>query len=175
VQPIIAALNGPAIGASVTTATLCDAIVASEKATLSTPFAKLGIPPEGCSSVHFERIMGAANAAKMLKEGWAPTAAQAKAAGFVHTVTPHAELMPTVQRIAEEWARDGKVRDIIRENRVAEYKAVNARESRELADAFLAPAFLQAQYDFLSKKGKTQLAAVFWLLKTLRPVWIRMM
>ena len=57
-KPIIVAANGPAIGASVTTATLCDAIVASEKATFLTPFAKLAIPPEGCSSVHFEKIMG---------------------------------------------------------------------------------------------------------------------
>ena len=48
-KPIIAAINGPAIGASVTSATLCDAIImAEEGATLSTPFARLGVPPEGC-------------------------------------------------------------------------------------------------------------------------------
>ena len=57
-KPLIIAVNGPAIGACVTSATVCDAIVASEKATFATPFAKLGVPPEGCSSVHFERLMG---------------------------------------------------------------------------------------------------------------------
>ena len=48
------AANGPAIGASVTSATTCDAILTSEKATFNVPFAALGIPPEGCSSIHFE-------------------------------------------------------------------------------------------------------------------------
>ena len=53
-QPILIAANGPAIGACVTSATLCDGILASEKATFNVPFAALGITPEGCSSVHFE-------------------------------------------------------------------------------------------------------------------------
>ena len=54
-KPIIVAVNGPAIGAVVTSATLSDAIIAAEEATFSTPFAALGIVPEGCSSVHFAR------------------------------------------------------------------------------------------------------------------------
>jgi len=62
-KPMIAAVNGPGIGACVTSATLCDAIVASERATFSTPFARLGVPAEGCSSYWFEQIMGKASAA----------------------------------------------------------------------------------------------------------------
>ena len=86
-KPIVAAVNGPAIGAVVTSATLCDAIVASDKATFSTPFAKLGVPPEGCSSVQFERLMGPDNAARMLfEEGWRPTAAEALEAGLVQEI-----------------------------------------------------------------------------------------
>jgi peroxisomal 3,2-trans-enoyl-CoA isomerase len=86
-KPIIAAVQGPAIGASVTTATLCDALVMSERATLSTPFARLSVPPEGCSSVHFPKVMGAANAQRMLgPDAWAPTAAEAKEAGLAHEV-----------------------------------------------------------------------------------------
>ena len=45
-KPIIVAANGPAIGASVTTSLLCDAVIASDKATFSTPFFKLGVTPE---------------------------------------------------------------------------------------------------------------------------------
>ena len=46
-KPVMVAANGPAIGACVTSATLCDAIIASEKATFTTPFARLGKGPSG--------------------------------------------------------------------------------------------------------------------------------
>ena len=42
-------------GGGTTSAALCDTILASDKATFSTPFKQLGVNPEGCSSVHFER------------------------------------------------------------------------------------------------------------------------
>ena len=91
-KPIIVAANGPAVGGVVTSATLCDAIIASDTATFSTPFSALGLVPEGCSSVHFERIMrgGRADAERMLgPEGWKPTAKEAKEAGLVSEVVPY--------------------------------------------------------------------------------------
>ena len=82
-KPIIAAVNGPAIGASVTSATLCDALLASDTATFSTPFARLGVPPEGCSSVNFERFMGRDNANRMMgEEAWVPTSKEAVEIGL---------------------------------------------------------------------------------------------
>lgn len=63
-----------------------------------TPFAALGVPPEGCSSVHFARIMGPERAHRMLgPDGWKPTAAEAHAAGWVTQVVPHAELLSAAQ------------------------------------------------------------------------------
>merc|ERR1719334_1489713 len=173
-KPIIIAANGPAIGACVTSASLCDAIVASEEATFTTPFARLGVTPEGCSSIHFERIMGAANAERMLgSEGWKPTAQEAKEAGLVKEVVPHSELLSRCQALAEEWIVTGKKKEIPGGGDVAEYKAVNAKESRDLADAFLSYKFLEGQEQFLKSKGKS--AAVFTILKTLRPLWIRLL
>lgn len=70
-------INGPAIGASVTSATLMDKIIASESASFSLPFAKLGVPPEGCSSVTFREMMGDTNAERILGvENWVPTASE---------------------------------------------------------------------------------------------------
>ncbi|KAL1524508.1 hypothetical protein AB1Y20_019402 [Prymnesium parvum] len=74
-KPIVAAVNGPAFGAAVTSATLMDAVVASETATFSLPFAKYGVPPEGCSSVVLKELIGEECAIRMMgTENWAPTA-----------------------------------------------------------------------------------------------------
>lgn len=70
-------------GASVTSATLCDGIIASDQASFLTPFKRLGIPPEGCSSVHFARVMRPDVARLMLYENLKLTAAHAKEAGMV--------------------------------------------------------------------------------------------
>ena len=59
--------------------------------------------------------------------------------------------------------------------RVEEYKAVNQRESEDLADAFLSYPFLNAQYEFLKSKGKNREAVMFWILKTFRPMWSKLL
>lgn len=174
-KPILVAVNGPAIGASVTSATLCDGIVASEKATFSTPFAALGVSPEGCSSVQFARLMGEENAQRMLgPEGWRPTAKEALEAGLVQWVVPHDQLPDEAQRIAREWIETGAERSFRGGSERDELKAVNARESVELADAFLGAPFLQAQYKFLSSKKKWGPAAVFLAMRLSRPIWARL-
>jgi len=173
-KPMIIAANGPAIGACVTSASLCDAIIASEKATFLTPFTRLSIPPEGCSSVHFERMMGAETAHRMLgPEGWQPTASEARDVGLVKEVIPHDQLLARCQELAEEWVASGKKKEIPGGGDVEEYKAVNAKESKELADAFLSYNFLDAQYKFLKSKKKN--ATIFLVLKTLRPLWSKLL
>ena len=66
-KPILVAVNGPAIGASVTSATLCDAIIAADTSSYSTPFAALGISPEGCSSILWKSSKYSETAANSLK------------------------------------------------------------------------------------------------------------
>lgn len=130
-KPLIAAMNGPAIGAPVTTAALCDALIMNEHATLSTPFARLGVTPEGCSSVHFPRVMGETAASRMLgPDSWTPTAAEAVEVGLAHRVVMETDdmkinaaasnvdersskmselLLAEAQRVAESWIAEGRL------------------------------------------------------------------
>lgn len=175
-KPLLVAVNGPAIGASVTSATLCDGIIASEKATFSTPFALLQIPPEGCSSVQFSRLMGEHNAARMLgQEGWKPTAAEACDAGLIQWVAPHGQLMAEARKIAREWAATGTRRSYRGSSSRDELKAVNASESIALAGAFLSTPFIRHQFRFLWGKKKWGPALMFLVLLIFRPLWARLL
>ncbi len=171
-KPILAAVNGNAIGAPVTSATLCDAIIASERASFRTPFARLGVPPEGCSSVHLPRLIGETAADRMLgQEGWAPTAPEALEVGLVDAVVPPERLREEAQKRAEAWVAEGRPRTLKAGATKEELMAVNARESKEVADAFLSAPFLMGQYRFLKSKKKTSLAMTFLALRLTRPAW----
>ena len=175
-KPIIAAVNGPAIGATVTSATLCDAIVASTEATFSTPFARLGVTPEGCSTVHLPRLIGEDSAQRMLgPEGWRPTGAEALEVGLVDELVPHDQLLQSAQALAESWVAEGRTRSFRGGSTPDELKAINARESEALGDAFLAPPFLMGQYRFLWSRKKYGPALTFLGLRVTRPVWSLML
>lgn len=171
-KPILIATNGPAIGASVTSATLCDGIIASDTSSYLTPFAALGICPEGCSSIQFARLMGEQNAQRMLgSEGWKPNAEEALKAGLVQWVVAKDKLQEEAQQIAQDWAKNGKQRSFMGGSQLAELQAANARESIELANCFLGADFLRGQFTFLWRKKKRMPAMMFLLLWALRPVW----
>jgi peroxisomal 3,2-trans-enoyl-CoA isomerase len=171
-KPILVAINGPAIGASVTSATLCDGIIAADTSTFSTPFAALGITPEGCSSIQFARLMGEKNAQRMLGvEGWRPSAEEALAAGLVQWVVPKDRLQVQAQKVALEWVTDGRSRKILAGSELTELQVVNTQESIELANRFLGAEFLKGQFKFLWSKEKRLQSMLFLLLWSLRPLW----
>ena len=174
-KPILIAANGPAIGACVTSATLCDGIIASDRATFSTPFAALGVPPEGCSSVHFPRLLGGAAERMLGAEGWKPTGAEALEVGLVSWVVPHETLLDAAHRIAAGWIADGATRSYRAGATREELLAVNATESVQVADAFLGARFLDGQFKFLWRKKKRVPALTFLALRVTRPLWSLML
>ncbi len=175
-KPILAVVNGPAIGATVTSGTLCDEIIASEKATFSTPFAKLGITKEGCSSVLFERIMGENNAKRMLeKEAWSPSGAEAKEIGLAKWCVPHERLLDEAQDIAQAWIEQKRKRTFRGSFTKEELGEVNAAESVALADAFLDTPFLESQFKFLWSRKKRVPALMFFALRHTRPLWAQLL
>jgi enoyl-CoA hydratase/carnithine racemase len=88
VKPIVAAVDGIAIGIGATLLFHCDYVVASTTATFSTPFIHLGLVPEGASSLLMPRTMGHQRAFATLVMGRAVSAEEAREAGFVNVVVP---------------------------------------------------------------------------------------
>lgn len=171
-KPLFAAVNGPAIGASVTSAALCDAIIAAPAATFHTPFRALGITPEGCSSVNFPRLLGEENARVMLDEGRKVDVAEALSMGLVAEVVEAPErLLTRAQEIAERWVAQGCVRGLREDPKwLEELFRVNREESAALAASFMQRPFLEAQYQFAAARGKTGPKLIFGLAKTLMPL-----
>ncbi|MEM6370956.1 MAG: enoyl-CoA hydratase/isomerase family protein [Myxococcota bacterium] len=171
-KPIIAAVNGHAIGAPVTTATLCDRIIAAEDASFRTPFARFGLPPEGCSSILFPRLLGERTAERVLgSEGWRPTAKEALDIGLVDEVVANGALLKRAQAQAEAWLSEGYTRAYKASATKEELMAVNRTESKGVADALLSSRFLMSQSRFLASKKKRGMALAFLGLRLTRPLW----
>lgn len=104
VKPMIAAVDGPAIGVGTTMLFHCDLVYASPTASLKTPFLDLGILPEAGSSLLAPLRLGYARAFELLVLGDAFSAERALAAGLVNAVVPAGELEATALKAARRLA-----------------------------------------------------------------------
>lgn len=103
-KPLIAAVNGPAIGVGVTMLLHCDLVIASETATFSTPFVQLGLVPEAGSSLLLPATVGMAVANDMLMAGRVLDADEALACGVVSRVFAAHVLMAQTGVLATQLA-----------------------------------------------------------------------
>lgn len=102
--PVIAAVNGPAIGAGLELACMCDIRIASEKARFAESFVKLGIIPGDGGAWLLPRIVGLSRASEMSFTGEVLDARQALEWGLVSRVVAPDALLPTAREIAERIA-----------------------------------------------------------------------
>jgi len=103
-KPVIAAINGPAVGVGVTMTLPMDIRIASEKARFGLVFARRGIVPEACSSWFLPRLVGISRAVEWVSTGRVFTAGEALEGGLVSRVVPPEELLPTARALAAEIA-----------------------------------------------------------------------
>ena len=103
-KPMVAAVNGVAVGIGTTMLLHCDHVVAGTAATLSTPFLKLGLVPEAASTLLAPLRMGHARAFSLLVMGRPLSAEAAKDAGLVNTVVSPAEVDGVAMKAAQEIA-----------------------------------------------------------------------
>jgi enoyl-CoA hydratase/carnithine racemase len=102
--PIIAAVNGPAVGAGCDLATMCDIRIASEKAMFAESFVKLGIIPGDGGAWFLPRAVGYSNACKMAFSGEPVKAAEALAMGLVSEVVAPEALLDRAVELAQSIA-----------------------------------------------------------------------
>lgn len=102
--PVIAAVNGPAIGAGLDLACMCDIRIASDAATFAESFVRVGIVPGDGGAWLLPRAVGMSKASEMAFTGEALTAAEALACGLVSRVTAPDQLMVEARRLADRIA-----------------------------------------------------------------------
>lgn len=107
--PVIAAVNGFALGGGLEIAMACDFIYASEKASFGQPEIKLGLIPGYGGTQRLPRIIGAANAKELLLTGKMISAHEALRLGIVNQVLAPEALMDTVMATARDMASMGRV------------------------------------------------------------------
>jgi enoyl-CoA hydratase/carnithine racemase len=103
-KPVIAAINGPAVGIGATMLLPMDIRLASLTARFGFVFNRRGITPEACSSFFLPRIVGISRALEWTYSGRVFEAAEALAGGLVSRVLPPDDLLPAAQAIAREIA-----------------------------------------------------------------------
>lgn len=127
-KPLIAAVNGIAIGGGLTSILWFDRIIASTEARFSMRFVKLGLTPELNSQWLLPRIIGLHNAKEMMLTGRIYSAAEAMKLGLVQDVVEPDRLMPAAIALAAEIA----------ENPLSSLRAIKRNIYQDMLDANVA-------------------------------------
>jgi enoyl-CoA hydratase/carnithine racemase len=105
-KPVIAAINGPAVGFGITMTLAMDVRIASTAARIGFVFARRGVVPEACSTWFLPRLVGIAQAAEWAYTGRVFGPEEALAGGLVSQMVEPAELLPAARTLALEIARN---------------------------------------------------------------------
>ena len=155
-KPMVAAVDGLAIGVGTTLLFHCDLVYASPTSTFKTPFLDLGLVPEAGSSVLAPARMGYARAFELLALGDTFSADRAMAAGLVNAIVPPAEVEATARAAALRLARKppqalALCRRLMRGEAAAASAAIED-EARIFAERLSSPEAREAFQAFFEKR-----------------------
>jgi enoyl-CoA hydratase/carnithine racemase len=103
-KPVIAAINGPAVGVGATMTLPMDVRLAADDARFGFVFVRRGIVPEACSSWFLPRVVGISRAIEWVASGRVFPASEALAGGLVRSLHPRGELLDAARELAVEIA-----------------------------------------------------------------------
>lgn len=157
-KPVVAAVNGYALGGGCELALACDCRIASARAVFGQPEVRLGIIPGFGGCKRLDRIVGASRAREMVFSGQTLGAAAAKEIGLVDEVTAPDELMRRAHELTAAFNQNSlhaiqQAKRIFQARRRAEYQAYEAVEYVCFADCFAHPDQHAGMTAFLQKRS----------------------
>lgn len=161
-KPLIAAINGPAVGVGCTMILPCDIRIASDRARLGYIFSRMGLVPEFGSSFLLSRIVGLGKALELCLTARMIDAQEALAIGLVNKVVPHEDLMDETMAMATALANGptrtlSLVKKVIHQGLVADIDEAGRNEEEAFTWCLRSPEHMEGVRAFLEKRE-----ARFW-------------
>ena len=156
-KPLVAAVNGPAVGVGTTMLMHCDLVYAAPGAKFQMPFASLGLCPEAGSSLLFPQLIGYRKAAELLMLCQLFTPEDAMAMGIVNEVIAEDEYqdyaIAKAQQLAKLPPRSIRVtKQLLRKGNEEQLKAIMKLEEEYFTDMLQGPEAKEAFSAFLEKR-----------------------
>lgn len=156
-KPIVAAVNGPAVGVGTTMLLHCDLIYAAESAVFQAPFVSLGLCPEAASSLLLPNLVGLPKAAEILMLCEPFNAEKALQYGIINDVLPENGYQALAYKKAEKLAAQPAAavrltKQLLRKNNQALTQTVITEEGQQFGAMLRSPEATEAMSAFLQKR-----------------------
>ena len=155
--PLIAAVNGVAAGAGLSAVAFCDLAIASDTATFTSAYTRIGFSPDGSSTWFLPRLIGRRRAMEMYLTNRTLTAQEALEWGLVNKVVPAADLMAEVGKLAAQLAAGptrtfGGVKKLMQMSSADSLESQMELETRTLAEMAASPDAKEGIRAFVEKR-----------------------
>ena len=178
-KPVIAAINGPAVGVGITMTLPMDIRVAADSAKIGFVFARRGVVPEACSSWFLPRLVGISQAAEWVFTGRVFPAAEGLAAGLFRSLHPADQVVEAARSIATEIAENTSqvsvalARQLLWRGRTFDHPMEAHRaDSRGIYETGRSPDAAEGVTSFLEKRQPRYPGRVSADLPDLFPDWV---
>jgi len=156
-KPVVAAVNGLAVGVGVTMLLHCDLAYAGTSASFQMPFVNLGLCPEAGSTLLLPRIMGHQRAAELLLLGELFNAEKARTLGIITEICPDADVLTTarnraLQLAAQPAAALRLAKELLKRDYAVSLREAIAEEGRQFVLRLKSPEAAEALQAFMQRR-----------------------
>lgn len=156
-KPIVAAVNGLAVGIGVTMLLHCDLVYVGSSATFQMPFVNLGLCPEAGSTLLLPRLMGHQRAAELLLLGEVFSSDKASTVGIVTAVCPDGDVLSTarnraLQLAAQPAAAVRLAKELLKRDYAAPLRETILEEGRQFMERLKSPEASEALEAFMQRR-----------------------